>query len=240
MKGKLKIDVSEFVEDLDALGESIIGDIQEKVRNFSRAVYNEALRLSTQRLGASAMQWQNNLKYEEAGKNVYVIYLIEDSSAIPIEEGYGSFDMKPGFLNSGLVKRNKKGGKYLNIPIQQHHTRRTPSTKKIVDMRSAVASVLRDKTVEKRIEEYNTQAKGLAKFGKITKYVNVPDPRAEGLVRVEPPGKKGSRYYIFRRVSQNSPKDKWIHPGFRGANIFGDLEQYVENGIADIIKGTIG
>jgi len=238
---KFKIDVTDFVKDLESLGENIIEDIQDKIKDFSKAAYNEALRLAAQRLHTTAIHFQNNLKYEEAGKNVYIIYLAENSPADPFEEGFDKFDMKPGFLNSSKARRTKKGGKYLTIPIQQHPSSQRPGgTRKIVDMRSAVASVLKDKTVDKRIEEYNSQAIGLSRFGRVTKYINIPDPKVAGLVKVQPPGKKGSKYYLFRRVSDKSAKQKWIHPGFAGADIFSSLDKYVKDGIESIIKGTIG
>jgi len=240
MKGKITINVQDLIEDIESFEETIIQDIKDKVKDFSKAAYNEALRLSSQKLGTSATQWQNNLKYEEAGKDTYIIYLVEGSPAIPFEEGFGPFDMKPGFLMSGKAKRSLKGKKYLDVPIPQYPSSKRPGSKKIVDMRSAVASVLKDRTVEKRIKEYNAQSKGLSKYGKITRYTNTKDPRTEGLVKVSPPGKGRNRYYIFRRVSENSDGKSWIHPGFQGVDIFTDLESYVQKGIEDIIRGTTG
>jgi len=240
----MKIDINTKIKDLDKdfekLGEQVVKEIQAKIEMFSKAVYNEGLRLSAEKLGTSLANYQSNLKYEKIGDNIYQIFLVEDSFAEKFEEGFKGFDMKPGFLNSPKAKTTKDGlNKYFDVPFQIQPHAKSRASKRITDMRSAVQAAISDKTVEKRITEFNKDSKGLARFGNVTRY-KTGDPRTEGLVNIAPPGGGTSKYFIFRRVSRNSDPSKFLHPGYDGAKIFEELEKFTEKGIEDLLKGILG
>ena len=237
----IKIEAVKLGKDIEKLGKTLVSQLQEQIRVFSKTVYNEGLRLSSERLKTSQEMFNNNLKYEKIGDNTYVIYLIDDSPAIHFEEGWGSFDMKPGFLNSSKAKKTKDGkSTFFDVPFKIEPHSKSPAGKGIIDMRSAVASVLKDEQVTKTITEFNEGATGLAKYGTVTRYTNTGDPRTEGLVQIQSPTTNSSSYFLFRRVSKNSPSHKFNHPGFKGAKIFPDLETYAQKGVEEILKKFLG
>jgi len=240
MKIDIKAKIKGFDKDFENLGESIVKDMQRKLELFSKAAYNEGLRLASERLGTSLVHYQNNLRYEKISDNIYQIFLIEDSPAINIEEGMTGFDMKPGFLRSNKAKQTKSGeGTYLDVPFRIQPHSQSRANKRIVDMRSAVQAAVNDRTVEKRIKNFNKDSKGIERFGDVTRYLNTGDPRTEGLVKITPPKTRSSRYFLFRRVSNNSPSSSWLHPGHEGAKIFPDLEAFVNEGIDKLLKNIL-
>lgn len=239
IKIDLKIRVEGIVKDMTKLKDTIVKDLKKQLGAVSKSVYNEGLRLADQRLHQSGPYWKDNFKYMKVSENVYEIYLVDDSIANDYEEGFEGFDMKPGFLKSQKAKTTKDGkGRYMDVPINIQPMAKAPASASIMDMRSAVAAVLKDKTVSKRIEEYNQGSKGLSGMGEVTRFENIQDPKVKGLVKIKPPV-GNSKYFIFRRVSNKSLKTKWNHPGFKGASIFPDLEKFAEKSIEDLLKRII-
>jgi len=240
IKIDVKFKVEEVVKSIDGLGKSIVKDLKSQLGAFSKLVYNEGLRLADQKLKLSGPIWKDNFKYAKVSDDVYEVYLVDDSIANDYEEGFEGFDMKPGFLGSGKAKTTKDGkGKYFDVPFQVQPTAKSQASSKVTDMRSAVKAVLADKTVSKKIEEFNSQSGGLARFGTVTRFEGITDSKVKGLVNIKTPS-GSSKYFIFRRVSSNSLKTKWNHPGFGGAQIFPELEQFVNKGIDDLIKKVLG
>lgn len=231
----LNIKLEGLSKELEQLGTTIVNDLKANLKAFSRSIYNEGLRLADERLKTTGAIWKNNFKFVEAGPNIYEIYLVEGSPAQSYEDGYAAFDMKPGFLNGPKSKTSKKGTKYADIPLNQKPYAKSSASPKVTDMSSAVKAVLSDNSVSKRIEEFNAGSKGLNKFGQVTKFDNVKDPKVQGLINIKTP-EGVSKFLLFRRVSSNSPSGKWIHPGFQGSHILDDLEKFTKDGIEDIFK----
>jgi hypothetical protein len=232
----LKIKVGDLIKSIDNLGKDLVQDLQNQIGVLSKTIYNEGLRLADQRLKTTSSLWKDNFKYQKVSDNIYEIYLIDNALAEDFEEGFGSFDMKPGFLNSSKAKTSADGKtKYMDVPFNIKPHAKSAAGERIMDMRSAVNEALKDEAVSKRIEEYNQNSSGLTKFGKVTRFDNIKDEKVKGLVNVKPPNGP-SKYFIFRRVSSNSVSSKFMHPGFKGANIFQDLEKYTDKSVDDLIK----
>ena len=159
IKINVKMKVEQVVKDLDALGKDIVNDLKKQIGIFAKSVHNEGLRLADQRLKTSASLWKDNFKFQKTG-DIYEVYLVDESLANDYEEGFEGFDMKPGFLGSSKAKKGKNGSIYFDVPFHIQPMAKTPAGANITDMRSAVAAVLKDETVSKKIEEYNKGAAG--------------------------------------------------------------------------------
>lgn len=135
-----------------------------------------------------------------------------------LEKGFPAFDMKQGFGKSQRATHTKSGGWYLTIPIRH----------------STPGAFMYGKPMPPNIY---AQAKKLSNG----KSLSVPGGAAkswtgyqhkanihDGLTRiVKSYGRaKQSQYMTFRRVSNNSDPQSWMHPGYIGAKIADDLQPF--------------
>jgi hypothetical protein len=237
----IKIDINlvikDIKKDLEDLSEDLISSVQKAVGIVAISVENEAHKLASERL-ANPNTYIQGIKREKIGENTWVIY-IDNPIAQKLEEGWGSYDMKPGFLNSSKAKKGRKG-KYLDIPLEQHPGSKKRGTNKVVSYREAVEAAIKEANIATRIEEFNSESIGLNRFGTVERFDNLKDPKVKGLVKITPPNSK-SQYFLFRRVSENSDPKKWIHPGFPGIDIFeNDLRKFAEKEIDRVLRNILG
>lgn len=141
-----------------------------------------------------------------------------------IEEGFAPYDMKDGFSRSSYRKKGRSGQWYMRVPFRHYtsgHTNVMP--KKVLNLARKLqngeiidSSILRDLGVEPGISWTGYAHRA-------TKY--------DGLRRVvKDYGKtKRSTYQTFRTVSENSPGNSWIHPGYKGLKALDKVEEEAEN-----------
>lgn len=156
-----------------------------------------------------------------------------------LEHGAPLFDMKPGLLGGSRVKRSKDGVPYTDVPFRHG----MPGSKRFQPMPKSVAANMADAVRSAKLQGKSTARIQLKDRTKGTK------GRVAGLwdqmTRVEKnyAAAKQATYRTFRRVSRNSAKDAWVHPGFPGIRSFETvakemdeifprvLLEYVKNGI---------
>lgn len=149
-----------------------------------------------------------------------------------LEKGFSAFDMKTGFKNSPRATHTQSGGWYLTIPIRH----------------STPGAFMYGKPMPKDIY---TQAKKL----KNGKSLAVPGAGAkswtgyqhkssiyDGLTRIVKSysgGTKQSQYLTFRRVSDKSDPQSWMHPGYIGAKIAEDLQPYAATTLSKVLERNL-
>ena len=106
------------------------------VKTVSKQAYEKIKEKAAGRLYRTKDQYLLAMKYEKVGNGVYAITL--DSSAAHLEEGYESYDMKPGLLHLGKeipkgadgkdkIKVSKAGYRYRAIPFDQNQSAAKPN-----------------------------------------------------------------------------------------------------------------
>jgi hypothetical protein len=146
-------------------------------------------------------------------------------------------------LNSSKAKTGDSGNKYIDVPFRVKPTSKEPVGQVTKDIRTAVANILKSKNVTKKIEEYNKNSKGLSKYGTVTRYGNIHRQHpAHGLVKITAPNKKaGGRYFLFRRISEKSSSNSWMHPGYQGIHLFDDvLPSFADKKIDEVLRKILG
>lgn len=148
-----------------------------------------------------------------------------------LEQGFSSFDMKVGFSKSDKKITKKNGGWYLTIPIRH----------------STPGSFMYGKAMPKDI--YGV-AKQLDNGGKIsqpglgdkswTGYQR-KHKTYDGLTRIikSYQNTKQSQYFTFRRVSDKSDTNSWMHPGFSGVKVAQGLMPFAEKTFLDILSTNL-
>lgn len=115
--GELNSDINKGTEDI--------------VKDVSRQAFWKLKEKAESKLYRTKDQYIQALRWENAGSGTYVITL--DATAAHLEEGYESYDMKPGLLHLGkdipmnasgnpAIKISKKGYRYRAIPIDQNQS----------------------------------------------------------------------------------------------------------------------
>lgn len=160
-----------------------------------------------------------------------------------IEEGSAAYDEKAGLLYGPNSKVSKKGKRYNTVPFRVL----TPSstgpgekmTRSIYDIvrkkGRIVADDIKNPVLGSRKVIQDSEGKVL--FDAYQHKV----PLMEGLTKVSDKTTGKSKYYTFRRVSENSDPLAFIHPGFRPHNLFSKalISYKVEEIAGDLIDNEL-
>lgn len=215
-------------EQSSELGKRIIDAITtEYVHNWQDIINSELS--STRRDYMQAM-------YVDRVSDTEVVFGLTRSKENPLpmmlEEGSPPFDEKVGFSNSSKRKNKKNGGWYLTIPFR-HATSSAVAESALFSsvLPKEVQAVTKKKNTPLRVADLPAkyQVKGVrAEIPGLTgnqggSYTH-KTPKYAGLVRLEVGvGNEKSRgtYFTFRRVSDKSAANSWIHPGFVSGDFMG-------------------
>jgi hypothetical protein len=207
--------------DVDSLLEKAAKDVTAA---FARLWDNEA----RDTLKGTRAIYRNSIQVTSAGRFTGVAYLNPASwLANALEMGLGSFDMKPGFLNSSKVVQGKNGP-YLTIPFQFAvpgsqgdngiFSGVMPDSVYKAVVKNPMGSGLKLNQIDAQYQipkspelRQKIKSVGFDKLEQNTQMTSI----YEGLSR----SAKGSGYVNFRRVSLNSSTQSFIHPGFSPYNL---------------------
>jgi hypothetical protein len=208
--------------------------------------------------------WEEEIKTLKSSRNAYkrakyeVPPQIDDYSAVftlsgagetgtlamMIENGVSSFDMKEGFRNSDKAENKGTENWYLTIPMQiatADAIADSPvfSGKMEEEIQKIVKrdSILTKKNVPKELQIKTKRSEVEVKGVKIPEYKS-KSFKFEGLKRNIDP--KHGGYFQFRRVSEKSDDNSWIHTGIDAYNLMGKaIKKLNESTISRIVGKTI-
>lgn len=154
-----------------------------------------------------------------------------------LESGFPTFDIKDGFKKSGKVKTKKDGGWYLTIPFRQ----RTPNTTGSAvggqamptDIYSQARMMRGRQTLTGTETNYPPQKSWTGYQHKNGLY--------EGMSRNTKQYNKAtqSAYFTFRRVSDKSDPQSWIHPGFAGIKAVDTIEPWTKDTFQKVFNSNV-
>lgn len=230
-----------------------MADLFEKiqlVKNFGMALQNgleksmSALPIITrQQIAAKAKnKFHSTLDtYLDGVQTHYegMVFVVEiDKSnwlANALEVGISPFDMKQGLLNSPKAKTNKKGKKYISVPIAKDAKRKagTMGTEKAQEYQRLIEHVMRKPKFGASTLKHQADGKVVEMQKLMT-----DEPKLQGFYRFRKldsakqfySGKTGGvpfQHVMFRTVSESGSKTgaTWEHPGLQPAGIFKSIEQ---------------
>lgn len=247
---KISFDLSEVLadysikkSDADVLNSLI-------VQSLSDAVIFHWREEASKNLGSSRAGYKNGIQLIEIDDKSAVIALIGVFNNM-LENGAVPFDIKQGMANSTKRKLKKSGdGWHITIPFRWG----TPNAS--VD-NEAFSGIMPEEVYEiaKDLVETTTNPKKKIVYGErldekdLSKQLQKPKTRSaygsfgaythkssiyEGITRQEKTYEKAtqSTYFSFRRVSDLSDPNSWIHPGFTAKNL---AEKAVDNINVDLL-----
>jgi hypothetical protein len=173
-----------------------------------------------------------------------------------IESGQSPYDMKIGLLSGPKAKISDKGVRYNTVPFRL-------ATPGALAESSVFSGILPEEVFEAILDKPQNipvpgggvRSQGL-KLDEIPTQYQAPSQSKislkdlenkkssykrkfslyQGATRIKDPATNQSRVLTFRRVSDNSDENSWIHPGFIAANI---AERALENFDIDNIASSV-
>jgi hypothetical protein len=232
----IEIDTSDLAGEFGLSTEEANALIDHAVKAVTAEVARNWADLAKKELKNSREEYIHSLVVADDGPMTGKI-ILKGQFPNAIEQGMSPFDMKPGFEGSPKVhmKIDGKGGWYLTVPFRHA----VPGS---LGESSAFSAVMPAGVyaVAKKLKPSTTNLRGGTNWGASVKDVNLPKELAQptsrapvkignqvfeeykhkssiyaGMVKMEKFYAKGagSSYASFRRVSDKSDPDSWIHRG---------------------------
>lgn len=252
----IQIDLSEVAEEfelksaqIDELGTVMVNAITDRIfYNWQNA--------AKQTLKSTRKLYLNSLQIGTVGPHQKFIILSGDLPNM-IEKGAGAFDMKKGFENSPNAKIKKNGGWYITVPFR-HATPDALGESEIfanVMPKSVykVAKTLAPKRTQVNVGNISAPTNlGISMIPRVYQRTQVRPAVSnlqtqqtfdkyrhknsiyEGMIREEKVYENAtqSTYITFRRVSDKSDVNSWIHRGIMAHN-------FAQKGLAQTDVGNI-
>ena len=238
----IKIDFSDFVQEWNLQA--------NEAQLFASAVLDEiAVRFADQwkakagqLLKQTKQEYQRGIYIEKPDENSVIVGL---AGWLPnaIERGLEAFDMKEGFQGSSKRKMKKGGGWFLTIPLRH-------GTPGIVGESEMFSTIMPAEVHKVALQQLRGEKKSIhlidlppefqvkkarelvANSQQVFQKYEHKSAIYEGLTRSQKAGH--SHYMTFRRVSDLSDPNAWIHSGIKAYDLLG--KTLGEFPIADIIS----
>jgi hypothetical protein len=224
----IRIDISDIANEFSQVNEK---DLSTTV--LSAAVSDLRAKIgekASRELKSSKSDFLSSIKVEVFSHHYAEVSLV-GKLANQVESGTSAFDIKTGLLNSSKVKISKDGSKYIDVPFTQGTPAANPSNFSSI-MPNPVygaAKKLKPKESLKNVPSPYDIPKSRAAikdsngllFPAYKHKVSIFDR----IQRTQISGQKIGKYVSFRRVSENSPDNAFIHKGIKAKNIFSTVEK---------------
>lgn len=237
------VDTTSIMDQFGAMSPEAINNMLDNVAKGLAAAYANKLELQAQQdLHQTRRRYINAIKLVDSGKAEGTVMLdySKDKLIQMIEEGAGPFDMKPYFMGSPKAKVGKNGGRYLTIPFRWG----TPGIVGESDVFSGVMpgpvyAAVKDKPTNIPVSGGGSRSAGLSlkeipaqfQLKKTRPAIAANDgnqawaayqhkaPVSQGISKYNDPATGQNTYRSFRRVSDKSDPDAFIHPGIKAYNL---------------------
>jgi hypothetical protein len=237
------IDTRSMMEQFDGLTAGNVEAMLDRVAKGLAVSFVQQLTMKAQQeLKRTRQRYIRNIKLVDSGRMEGTVLLdySKDKLVEMIEEGHAAFDMKDAMLASPKARTGKNGKKYLTIPFRWG----VPGTIGESDNFTFVMPAEIHKAVKAKPFTVQTAGYGMNTTG--LKFSEIPTQFQKNNVRPAIKGEDGkilfaqyeskspvhqgifkqmdaatgqNTYRSFRRVSENSDPEAFIHPGIKQYNL---------------------
>jgi len=238
----IHVDLSEIESEFSFSDEQSVQFIQSLVSSIAAQFADKLQQQAQQQLHSTRNRYLRAIQtFSEGPGKASVVLSLNDKLVRMIEEGKGPFDMKIGMLASPKAKTTKDGTRYLTIPFrwstpgavgesEVFSFKMPEEIHKIVKKKEFVIPVVgggiksAGLTVQEIPDQYRAQTSRqpiMSSTGKtlFDAYAHKSNIYA-GLSKYQDETTGQNTYKSFRRVSENSDADAFIHPGIKEYNLF--------------------
>jgi hypothetical protein len=245
----LKLIAEQLGKSLENLAPLVEQELNMAVKNVAHAAYT-AMVAKMQGMNADPKNRSDYLKalrFKTLGNDQYLIYL-DGEAADRLEKGFAAYSIRELMLKSTKtvsvgsrsgkpwVQKGAQGQKYAHVPFEHKQNDKPSKTGDLAtDLKQMTA--MNAKGEQQKLSKVFKDIDGNPINGKVATIKEAFNAKFDNLVKyqyVHPSGKVSSVYMTYRTVSENG-KD-WRHPGFKGYQIFKEIELVVEQQLQDVIK----
>jgi hypothetical protein len=245
----INVDTSGLAVEFGLSKEQIQQLITDVITGITKRAAKRWELVASQELGSVRDMYVKSLIVGSEGPYIgYVMLVSKNPLPLMIELGNPAFDMKEGFGKSQKIKIKKGGGWYLTIPFRfatagalgenQIFSGKLPKKIDKLVKNLAPEQSLKIKDIPKEFQTLKTREKLLTPNKEFETYTHRTSIY-EGIQKTKLPGSNRHTQYInFRRVSDKSDANSWIHPGFIAKNfkdkaiksmdLFKEIDELVE------------
>ena len=205
------VDVQEILNDFkipNAMKFVIANDIKSQIL---QQMHKEVSRLANKELHSTRELYLSSISVDDDG--------LELIGEIPnaIEGGAPAFDMKQGFEMSSKRKLSKSGGWYLTVPFRIYAP---TASNRVTHMTWAIyRAVNSDRAYDAGRPQSRPAFKDVFTGATYPSY-NHKSSILSGINKMTNPTTNMNTYHTFRRVSDKSSPNSWVHKGFRPHRFF--------------------
>lgn len=272
MSLKINIDVVSLAAQFKELALEAQQELTRAVAGLATMTHARVAEQAADKLKTSLQTFQENLGFEEISPGIWVVSI--DQPALWIEEGIeAGHDMKPDLLKN--AKANAQGLRHKVIPFEPGAASGLPPKGSIGPQKrfaSTATQIIQELKTGLRSVNKLRKANGLApvnmttieknkdgspRVGKLHEFdlpsdkptANAKHPALKGLTiyqsKDEKTGNIRRDVLTFRTVSDNSPSDSWIHPGYKGQKFLDEaanwaLNEWENKILPDLLTGLKG
>lgn len=239
----IQYDTASIAEEFLMSDKQVKDMIDFSIKEVTAAFAREWQKTAMQKLGPSRAEYVNSIIVIDEGWGKGAVVLRGWTSNM-VEEGVDSFDMKPGLLNGPNSKVGKDGKRYNTVPFSHG----TPGAL-AENFNGGILPVEVYQVVKSKPQTISTKGGGVKSaplsvdeipkpFDEV-KTVDIGEPESknfrqyehkssiyEGIVKQKDKATGQNSYISFRRVSENSDPNSWIHPGIEPHHL---AEETIQN-----------
>lgn len=224
-----QIDTASISESFN-LGQSDIDElldytVKEVTARFAEQWEQEAI----DSLHSSRQQYINSLVVVDEGRAQGSVVLVGKFPNM-IESGVDSWDMKSGFLNGPNAKTGANGKKYNTIPFGFGTPGALEENFTGGILPKEIHDIVKNKPANEPLERYDLKNVSASLKTPQKKSIKMPESKSfkeyqhkssiyEGVSKRTDSATGQNTYGSFRRVSESSNPESWIHPGLEAQNI---------------------
>jgi hypothetical protein len=248
----INIDASDYIEQSSLSQDEISGFHALLLDRLADGFKEQWTDEVNQTLHSTRPEYMRGMFVSRPDENTVVMGVIARQSklAVMIETGTDAFDEKQGFQQSSKSTPKKNGGWFITIPFRHAVPYSLGESFSSVMPLGVYRAVRKAKGKPVRLNKLpvSEQTKGFrpefTSGGKTYKQYNYRAARYESLIRIKDPDTGKGQYFTFRRVSDLSDINSWIHPGFLPYNLLGkalqrtDIPNIARKAKIDFFKNT--
>ncbi len=251
----VSINSQDILDQYSISKEEVDNVIDYTVKEITAAFASRWQETASQELKGTRDRYNQNIRVVDEGRMAGAVIL--DYSKDPLikmlEEGASPFDIKKGFENSAKKHIKKDGGWYLTIPFKVG----TPGVE-VTGFANVMPSQIYNIAKEKVISPISNRSQGIKKeelptgfeIPKVRAAIVIPESKGfaeyqhkssifQGIYKSKDEVTGQNTYGSFRRVSDKSDPNSWIHPGIQAKNLMEKTLDRFEPTIEAVTKSAM-
>ena len=233
----INIDSQDILDQYSISSKDVESVIDYTIKEVTAQFFARWQETASRELKTTRSRYIENLRLVDEGRmqGAVILDYSKDTLVKMLEEGASAFDIKQGFEKSAKRHIKKDGGWYITIPFKIG----TPGVQVDSGFSSILPSQIYNTLIAQPVNPTTNRSAGVSKGGIPAEYAapkvrsafsSIPESKTfseyknkasvyEGVFKQKDAITGQNSYGSFRRVSDKSDENSWIHPGIEAHNL---------------------